>query len=431
MEKVKILFISANPTGTAPLDLNEEYRKITQRIRAGGRRDALEIVPPVLAARPEDVIDALLQHKPQVVHFSGHGGAPVSPADGGAAGRRDLVPVAGSDGESYGLYLLNDQGRPAAVGREALVGLVGALSDNIRVVLLNACHSHELSGAIAQVIDCAIGMDAAIADKSAIEFAAAFYQAIAYGRSVETAFRVARSAISLYNLPGQCIPQLFVKEGVSASKLYLTERPAWSRLAPRTWPRPYRWLGGIVLGLALSIATWGAAHWVYGYLSFGSVSQTIAPEMLADLLHKRFDNPLVGRKRPNTESADYGYYRLRQAVFLTANEWRGDRVLLGQALKLLEMRGAFGQGGRDDSSYEADKLRLFSELDDLLRARYRWLVNEVLPGLKGHQGNIGFELPPLARVSFGDKIGEGPKQTFSSNTAVEQEVKRLESSIQG
>ena len=67
-----MLFLAANPAGTPPLKLDEEIRQITAKIRAAEYRDSLELVSR-WAVRPDDLQQALLEVKPHVVHFSGHG----------------------------------------------------------------------------------------------------------------------------------------------------------------------------------------------------------------------------------------------------------------------------------------------------------------------------------------------------------------------
>ncbi|MCB0250100.1 MAG: CHAT domain-containing protein, partial [Anaerolineae bacterium] len=61
---------------------------------------------------------------------------------------------------------------------------------------------------IAQHIDCVVGMSEEIGDTDARAFAAAFYEALAYGRSVRTAFDLGRNRIDLYGLKDEDVPQL-------------------------------------------------------------------------------------------------------------------------------------------------------------------------------------------------------------------------------
>src|SRR5262249_21941303 len=118
MEKIQILFVSANPHGTPPLNLDEEAREIEAKLRAAKHRDSLQLITK-WAARPDDLLQSLNEHKPHVVHFSGHG----SPTE-------EIV-------------LLDKLGDPKGVSKEALVSLFRTLKDNIRVVLLNACFSRQ------------------------------------------------------------------------------------------------------------------------------------------------------------------------------------------------------------------------------------------------------------------------------------------------
>ena len=61
MNKVKVLFISANPVGTTKLQLDEEIRQIMTKIRASEYRDALELVPR-FATRPDDFLRECAWH---------------------------------------------------------------------------------------------------------------------------------------------------------------------------------------------------------------------------------------------------------------------------------------------------------------------------------------------------------------------------------
>ena len=82
------------------------------------------------------------------------------------------------------------------------------LKDNIRCVVLNACYSKPQAEAIAQHIDCVVGMLDTIGDRSAISFASAFYEALGYGRDVKTAFDLGCVRIDLDNSEDDDKPQL-------------------------------------------------------------------------------------------------------------------------------------------------------------------------------------------------------------------------------
>ena len=197
MANVKVLFLAANPPDTGRLRLDLEIREITEKIRAADFRDALEIVS-VAAVRPVDLFQALNQHKPQIVHFSGHGDS------------------------SRGILLEDSQGEAKPVGEDALKSLFRVLAGRIRVVILNACFSETQAMAITEIIDCAIGTSNAISDEAAVTFAAAFYRAIGFGASVYHAFEQGKAAVLLEGVKNVDVFQLRTRAGVDPSRIFLT-----------------------------------------------------------------------------------------------------------------------------------------------------------------------------------------------------------------
>ena len=196
MEKIKILFLSANPLGEK-LELDREAREIEAKIRAAKHRESLELITK-WAVRPDDLIQALNEHMPHVVHFSGHGS------------------------RTEEIILLDDSGNPKAVRKEALVKLFRTFRDNIRVVVLNACFSRPQAEAITGEIDCAIGMTRAISDDAAITFAGSFYRAIGFGRSVKNAFDQGNSAVAMMvGITEEQTPELMAKLNVAAESIVL------------------------------------------------------------------------------------------------------------------------------------------------------------------------------------------------------------------
>lgn len=189
MKKVKILYLASNPERVAPLKLDEEIRSITQRIRAADHRDRLDI-ESLWAVRPEDLLQGLLEHKPQIVHFSGHG-------------------------SQTGEIILMDKNRQVKpVSAKALESLFTALAGNVRVVVLNACYTEIQAAAISEVVDCVVGMSNAVGDDAAVAFAAAFYQGIGFGHSIGRAFDLGKAAIELEGIPEADIPRLLSRRGV-------------------------------------------------------------------------------------------------------------------------------------------------------------------------------------------------------------------------
>jgi hypothetical protein len=203
MSKLKVLFVAANPAGTPRLQLDEEIRQITTKIRASEYRDALDLVS-LWAVRPDDLLQGLLEHKPHIVHFSGHGNTTAE------------------------IILQDQDGRPKPVSTPALVALFRTLKDNVRVVVLNACSTQPQAEALSEIVDCVVGMSKPIGDAAAIVFAASFYRAIGFGRSVQEAFDLGKVALLLEGIPEDQTPELFVRKGVVASALNLVVPPSTS-----------------------------------------------------------------------------------------------------------------------------------------------------------------------------------------------------------
>lgn len=195
MQKIKALFLAANPTSTNRLAIDEEMHAIEQKFRAAEHRDAL-VFQSAWAVRPDDLLQLLNQHQPHIVHFSGHG-------------------------SSQGLCLAGDNGQARFVTTQALKALFKALKDNIRLVFLNACYSREQAQALVETIDCVVGMKESIRDDAAIAFASSFYRAIGFGRSVQEAFDQGITSLLLEGIPQEDIPELLVRQGVDAKKVIL------------------------------------------------------------------------------------------------------------------------------------------------------------------------------------------------------------------
>lgn len=192
-----ILILAANPRGTAALRLDEEQRAIGRVIQEGQLRDRLEVrVSP--AMRIDDLHGALLQHRPAVVHFSGHGSA------------RD------------GIVLSDQLGRPRPVPPQGLSDLfhIGGISGTVSCVVLNACSTEDQARAIARHVPCVIGMTHLVPDETAIAFAGGFYRGVAFGMSVQSAFDLGVNEAVLQGLGGSDLPRLIADHGV-AEKLII------------------------------------------------------------------------------------------------------------------------------------------------------------------------------------------------------------------
>jgi hypothetical protein len=181
-----ILILAANPKSISRLRLDEEVRDIEIGLQRSRNRDQFRLVQK-WAVRPRDIQRAMLEIRPNIVHFSGHG--------------------SGNDG----LVFEDETGSPKLVEGQALARLFDLFSDTVECVVLNGCYSEVQAQAIAQYIENVIGMKRAIGDQAAIEFSVGFYDALGAGRSVDFAYQLGCSSIALAGIPENLIPILIQK----------------------------------------------------------------------------------------------------------------------------------------------------------------------------------------------------------------------------
>lgn len=67
-------------------------------------------------------------------------------------------------------------------------------------------------GALTQHVRCVVGMERAIGDPSALEFAAGFYRGLAFGKDYQTSFRLGCNAIDLTSLPDAAVPHFTTRD---------------------------------------------------------------------------------------------------------------------------------------------------------------------------------------------------------------------------
>lgn len=197
-DKITVLFLAANPTDTPPLRLDEEARSIQEKIRLSEYRDSVHFESR-WATRAADILQAINETNPTIVHFSGHGA---------------------STGE---LALLNPDGSTKIVTKEAMTSAMATASDTIRLVVFNACFSEAQAASVVEHIEAAIGMSDSIRDDTACTFAAQLYSSIGFGRSLRTAFDQAKAELLLEGIPGENIPQIYARDDVNLDDMILVQ----------------------------------------------------------------------------------------------------------------------------------------------------------------------------------------------------------------
>ncbi|MGF1490358.1 MAG: alpha/beta hydrolase [Prochloraceae cyanobacterium] len=212
-----ILILAANPNGTDLLQLNEEADRIKKGLLEGkneknGKTYSIKVEKAVWV---KEISKYLLQYKPLVLHFSGHGS---------------------SSGE---IILNNEVNEPIRISAETLGELLGivqkSLEGRLECVVLNACFSQEKADAIAEQVKCVVGMSKEIDDESAISFSEGFYRGLGFGQGYYEAFKLGVNAIKLSNLPDSEVPRFFARDtSVFQSKSLITRTKRSDTLAEAT-----------------------------------------------------------------------------------------------------------------------------------------------------------------------------------------------------
>ncbi|PPK64443.1 hypothetical protein V5P93_007108 [Actinokineospora auranticolor] len=188
-EPVRILFLNASPDNddVPVLDWEGEYNAIRHELRLSRQRDRFALDSRV-AVTSVELMRAVRDARPSLVHFSGHGYA---------------------DGD---LLLENPSGGAVRVPAEGVARLFRAHADVIGGVVVNACHSEPLARAVSTRIGFAVGLAGRVNDRLAIDFSTGFYMAYAAGDGVEAAFESGLTLMAMhpYHSAESDLPRLYV-----------------------------------------------------------------------------------------------------------------------------------------------------------------------------------------------------------------------------
>jgi len=202
--KIRILFLSANPDDATQLKVAEECNLIDSRIQGSKFRDQFHLEQRHAVSLAE-LQSHLLRFKPNIVHFSGHGSM------------------------KGPLIFENSNGKAEVVSPKALSSLFRIINDDtsdkdddrVCCVVLSACYSLQQAEAISKHVDFVIGISDAIKDTSATNFAASFYQALCYGKSIQTSYELGRNQLELYEDSDEQILNLVHRPLLDPSKVFL------------------------------------------------------------------------------------------------------------------------------------------------------------------------------------------------------------------
>ena len=179
----KVLFLGASPKDQIKLRLDEEVRKIENALQLSQHRDAFEFTTKWAVQIP-DFRRAVLDLKPNIIHFSGHGSS---------SGKLIFEDVTGHGKEIP----------PKAIG-----DFMELFKEHVECVMLTACYSEAQAQEIAKHIPYVVGTNSSIADDASIAFSEAFYDAVGSGLDFSLAFKIGRNAIAMSGLGDSTVPIL-------------------------------------------------------------------------------------------------------------------------------------------------------------------------------------------------------------------------------
>jgi len=193
VNKIRILFLSANPWNASRIRLDEELREIGEKLQESQSSDKFELIKyPVL--RAADLQRLLIKHQPHIVHFTGHGSL------------------------AEEIILEGSSGRGRQIEPQALASVFRLFKEHVRIVVLNACFTKPQAMALTEVVDYTIAISNTIGDRAAVSFAGAFYRALTYKMPVHKAFESATAELNLTKMSRSKGIELFVRKGVNESE---------------------------------------------------------------------------------------------------------------------------------------------------------------------------------------------------------------------
>lgn len=194
---LRIAYLVTNPDPTATLNTLQEAKHVAKVVSASPLAKKID-VRPFLAPSFDDLIDALNQFKPHVVHFSGHGGEETLLFD-----NEHIGEIGGT-----------------ALDFDTVSELLSAVDFKPKGLVLMACDT--VIGAIKFLkdVEFVVAMADSIEDDAASSFAVRFYNSISSGVTLETAVRQGRVSMKAKSYADADLPTLLTnRDNVGAKPL--------------------------------------------------------------------------------------------------------------------------------------------------------------------------------------------------------------------
>ncbi len=186
-----ILFMGSNPSGTSQLQLEIEHSRIATKLNGKFNFPTEKFVSAT------DIPELIVQYRPNIIHFSGHGKDPETDtsSDKTTVYGRGIVgfSMPKDDDKTGGIVVFDEDMRGMKIiDDDALEYVfhmaVESLHIPLEAIVFNSCHSESQAKVVGKYVPYVVGTSRAIGDSTAIAFATGFYFGLAQGQSVEMAF---------------------------------------------------------------------------------------------------------------------------------------------------------------------------------------------------------------------------------------------------
>lgn len=162
MNRETVLVLNATPDDQGRIRADKEGALLERQLEMVKNRERQFHVVQKFAVRLQDIQRELLNNRPKILHFSGHGDEGV-------------------------LMFENDNGTTAELNGDVLAEIIQVYGQ-LDCLVLHACYTEHVARACAKHVRTVVGSIDAINDETAPKFTYAFYQALANGRTYANAF---------------------------------------------------------------------------------------------------------------------------------------------------------------------------------------------------------------------------------------------------
>lgn len=185
MNRETVLVLNATPDDRGRIRADKEGALLERQLETVKNRDRDLHVVQKHAVRLVDIQKELLNNRPKILHFSGHGDEGV-------------------------LMFENDDGTTAELDGTVLADILGAYGD-LECLVLHACYTESVARACTKHVRVVIGSTDSIDDNTAPKFTCAFYQGLANGRPYENAFAMGKAEVATASTDEAARYKLFVR----------------------------------------------------------------------------------------------------------------------------------------------------------------------------------------------------------------------------